>query len=270
MEFSVLMSVYIKEKPQYLKEALQSVFDQTVVPTEVVVVMDGVLTDELEQVISFFQEREKNLKVIPLPQNMGLGKALQIGLQHCQYELVARMDSDDICKHNRFEKQLEFMAYHPEIAVVGCWVEEFSHVKEQIESIRELPLEHDKLLKFMKWRNPFNHMTVMFRKKEVEQVGSYQPFYLLEDYYLWNRMANNHARFANIGESLLWARGGYEMLQRRGGWKYVVSEYYLLNFMRYSGRINVFEFCFSLTVKSVVRLIGKRGRAFLYRVFLRK
>lgn len=270
MEFSVLMSVYIKEKPQYLKEALQSVFDQTVAPAEVVVVKDGVLTDELERVISFFQEREKKMKIISLPQNVGLGRALQIGLQHCQYDLVARMDSDDICKANRFEKQLEFMANHSEIAVVGSWIEEFSHDKEQIESIRKLPLEHEKLLKFMKWRNPFNHMTVMFRKREVEQVGSYQPFYLLEDYYLWNRMANNHVRFANIGESLLWARGGYEMLQRRGGRKYVISEYHLLNFMRHSGRINMFEFCFSLVVKSIVRLIGKRGRSMLYHVFLRK
>lgn len=270
MEFSVLMSVYIKEKPHYLKEALQSIFDQTVAPTEVVVVKDGALTDELEQVISFFQDRERALKVVPLPENIGLGKALQIGLQHCQYDLVARMDSDDICKSNRFEKQLEFMVHRPEIAVVGCWVEEFSRDKEQIESIRKLPLEHEKLLRFMKWRNPFNHMTVMFRKQEVERVGSYQSFYLLEDYYLWNRMANNGAHFANIGESLLWARGGYEMLQRRGGWKYVVSEYHLLNFMRRSGRINIFEFCLSLAAKSIVRLIGKRGRAFLYSVFLRK
>lgn len=270
MEFSVLMSVYGKEKPQFLEKALQSIFDQTVVPTEVVVVKDGALTVDLEQVISNFQEKERCLKVVDIPNNVGLGKALYVGLQYCQNDLVARMDSDDICKSYRFEKQLEFMMNHPEIAVVGCWVEEFSRDIAHIESKRELPLDHETLLKFMKWRNPFNHMTVMFRKREVEQVGSYQSFYLLEDYYLWNRMANNGARFANIGEALLWARGGYEMLQRRGGWKYVVSEYHLLNFMWHSGRINMFEFCFSLLVKSVVRLIGKKGRAFLYRVFLRK
>lgn len=270
MGYSVLMSVYIKEQPDSLKEALGSVFDQTLPPGEVVVVKDGPLTEELEQVLAFYQKKELILKVVVLEQNMGLGKALQVGLEHCRFELVARMDTDDICKPDRFEKQVDFMKIHSDISVVGTWIEEFSECKEKIESIRELPLEHKQLLKFMKWRNPFNHMTVMFRKKDVEAVGSYQPFYLLEDYYLWNRMANAGFKFANIGESLLWARGGYNMLQRRGGLRYVISEYHLLHFMWKSGRINLIEFMFSLSVKSVVRMIGKRGRALLYRMFLRK
>ncbi len=270
MDFSVLMSVYIKEQPAYLDEALRSIFEQTLPPDEVVVVKDGLLTDELEQVLNSYEKEKGNLKIVSLPDNVGLGKALHIGMGYCKNEIIARMDSDDICKSNRFEVQINFMKSHPEISVVGTWVEEFSESKDQIESVRQLPLEHEKLLKFMKWRNPFNHMTVMFRKKDVECVGGYQPFYLLEDYYLWNRMANGGFQFANIGESLLWARGGYEMLKRRGGGRYVVSEYHLLNFMRESGRINLCEFVFSLSVKSVVRLIGKRGRALLYRTFLRK
>ncbi|WP_302298465.1 glycosyltransferase family 2 protein [Butyricimonas virosa] len=270
MDYSVLMSVYIKEQAIFLKEALESVFAQTLPPGEVVIVKDGPLTEELEQVLVSFQKQEQTLKVITLEQNMGLGKALQVGLEYCQFDLVARMDTDDICKPKRFEKQVHFMKMHPDISVVGTWIEEFSENKEKIESIRELPLENEQLLKFMKWRNPFNHMTVMFRKQAVISVGSYQPFYLLEDYYLWNRMANAGLKFANIGECLLWARGGYNMLQRRGGWRYVVSEYRLLHFMWKSKRINFIEFVFSLSVKSIVRMIGKRGRSLLYRMFLRK
>lgn len=268
--FSVLMAVYIKEQPLFFKEALQSVFEQTLIPNEVVLVKDGPLTEELEKVIANFTKEKEQLKVIALENNSGLGEALRIGLEACSFDIVARMDSDDICKPDRFEKQVTFLNKHPEVTIVGSWIEEFSECKEKIESIRKLPQEDKQLKKFMKWRNPFNHMTVMFRKNDILAVGSYQPFYLLEDYYLWNRLANANYRFANIGETLLWARGGYEMLERRGGWKYVVSESRLLKFMYHSGRINLIEFGINLMMKSIIRLIGKRLRHTVYTFFLRK
>ena len=268
--FSVLMAVYKKEKPLFFKEALRSVFEQSLIPNEVVLVKDGPLTEELEQIIVDFSSKNEQLKVITLEKNQGLGEALRIGLNACSFDLVARMDSDDICKPYRFEKQIAFLKEHKEITIVGSWIEEFSDCKEEIEAIRELPQEDKQLKIFMKWRNPFNHMTVMFRKKDILAVGGYQPFYLLEDYYLWNRLANANYYFANIGESLLWARGGYTMLERRGGWKYVVSESKLLKFMYRSGRINIVEFGANLMMKSIIRLIGKHLRHTIYTFFLRK
>ena len=268
--FSVLMAVYKKEQPLFFKEALRSVFDQSLIPNEVVLVKDGPLTEELEQIIVDFSSKNEQLKVITLEKNQGLGEALRIGLNACSFDLVARMDSDDICKPYRFEKQIAFLKEHKEITIVGSWIEEFSDCKEEIEAIRELPQEDKQLKIFMKWRNPFNHMTVMFRKKDILAVGGYQPFYLLEDYYLWNRLANANYYFANIGESLLWARGGYTMLERRGGWKYVVSESKLLKFMYRSGRINIVEFGANLMMKSIIRLIGKHLRHTIYTFFLRK
>lgn len=268
--FSVLMAVYKKEQPLFFKEALRSVFEQSLIPNEVVLVKDGPLTEELEQIIVDFSSKNEQLKVITLEKNQGLGEALRIGLNACSFDLVARMDSDDICKPYRFEKQIAFLKEHKEITIVGSWIEEFSDCKEEIEAIRELPQEDKQLKIFMKWRNPFNHMTVMFRKKDILAVGSYQPFYLLEDYYLWNRLANANYYFANIGESLLWARGGYTMLERRGGWKYVVSESKLLKFMYRSGRINIVEFGANLMMKSIIRLIGKHLRHTIYTFFLRK
>ena len=268
--FSVLMAVYKKEQPLFFKEALRSVFEQSLIPNEVVLVKDGPLTEELEQIIVDFSSKNEQLKVITLEKNQGLGEALRIGLNACSFDLVARMDSDDICKPYRFEKQIAFLKEHKEITIVGSWIEEFSDCKEEIEAIRELPQEAKKLKIFMKWRNPFNHMTVMFRKKDILAVGGYQPFYLLEDYYLWNRLANANYYFANIGESLLWARGGYTMLERRGGWKYVVSESKLLKFMYRSGRINIVEFGANLMMKSIIRLIGKHLRHTIYTFFLRK
>ena len=268
--FSVLMAVYKKEQPLFFKEALRSVFEQSLIPNEVVLVKDGPLTEELEQIIVDFSSKNEQLKVITLEKNQGLGEALRIGLNACSFDLVARMDSDDICNPYRFEKQIAFLKEHKEITIVGSWIEEFSDCKEEIEAIRELPQEDKQLKIFMKWRNPFNHMTVMFRKKDILAVGGYQPFYLLEDYYLWNRLANANYYFANIGESLLWARGGYTMLERRGGWKYVVSESKLLKFMYRSGRINIVEFGANLMMKSIIRLIGKHLRHTIYTFFLRK
>ena len=268
--FSVLMAVYKKEQPLFFKEALRSVFEQSLIPNEVVLVKDGPLTEELEQIIVDFSSKNEQLKVITLEKNQGLGEALRIGLNACSFDLVARMDSDDICKPYRFEKQIAFLKEHKEITIVGSWIEEFSDCKEEIEAIRELPQEDKQLKIFMKWRNPFNHMTVMFRKKDILAVGGYQPFYLLEDYYLWNRLANANYYFANIGESLLWASGGYTMLERRGGWKYVVSESKLLKFMYRSGRINIVEFGANLMMKSIIRLIGKHLRHTIYTFFLRK
>ena len=268
--FSVLMAVYKKEQPLFFKEALRSVFEQSLIPNEVVLVKDGPLTEELEQIIVDFSSKNEQLKVITLEKNQGLGEALRIGLNSCSFDLVARLDSDDICKPYRFEKQIAFLKEHKEITIVGSWIEEFSDCKEEIEAIRELPQEDKQLKIFMKWRNPFNHMTVMFRKKDILAVGGYQPFYLLEDYYLWNRLANANYYFANIGESLLWARGGYTMLERRGGWKYVVSESKLLKFMYRSGRINIVEFGANLMMKSIIRLIGKHLRHTIYTFFLRK
>ena len=268
--FSVLMAVYKKEQPLFFKEALRSVFEQSLIPNEVVLVKDGPLTEELEQIIVDFSSKNEQLKVITLEKNQGLGEALRIGLNACSFDLVARMDSDDICKPYRFEKQIAFLKEHKEITIVGSWIEEFSDCKEEIEAIRELPQEDKQLKIFMKWRNPFNHMTVMFRKKDILAVGGYQPFYLLEDYYLWNRLANANYYCANIGESLLWARGGYTMLERRGGWKYVVSESKLLKFMYRSGRINIVEFGANLMMKSIIRLIGKHLRHTIYTFFLRK
>ena len=268
--FSVLMAVYKKEQPLFFKEALRSVFEQSLIPNEVVLVKDGPLTEELEQIIVDFSSKNEQLKVITLEKNQGLGEALRIGLNACSFDLVARMDSDDICKPYRFEKQIAFLKEHKEITIVGSWIEEFSDCKEEIEAIRELPQEDKQLKIFTKWRNPFNHMTVMFRKKDILAVGGYQPFYLLEDYYLWNRLANANYYFANIGESLLWARGGYTMLERRGGWKYVVSESKLLKFMYRSGRINIVEFGANLMMKSIIRLIGKHLRHTIYTFFLRK
>lgn len=223
MKFSVLMSVYKKERSDYLTQSLISVFNQAVCPSEVVLVEDGKLTIELNNVIEFFSNKYQQLKLIKLPQNLGLGNALNEGLKHCSHELVIRMDTDDICFPDRFEKQIEFMTKHPEVDISSAWLEEFEGDVTNVKAIKKVPASHSEIKTYIKTRNPLNHPAVIFRKSAVERAGSYKHFPLFEDWYLWARMMQSGARFANIQECLLHFRTSSDMFKRRGGIKYAID-----------------------------------------------
>jgi len=268
--FSVLLSLYIKEKPEYLDEALSSVFEQTLPPNEVVLVLDGAITEELQAVVDRFKSQYPNVfKVVPLPENVGLGPALNEGLKHCSHELVARMDTDDVCKPHRFEKQVEVFAIHPELAVVGSWVDEFSGSTDNVISQRRLPETHEKLRVFAQRRSPLNHPSVMFRKKAVEAVGGYLPFYLFEDYYLWVRLIHNGYRLQNFQDSLLYFRYNDNMLTRRAGWKYAKTEYRLMHEFYRMGFINLSAFLTNICLRVPVRLLPVSVLRLIYRKILR-
>ena len=268
--FSVLISVYCREKATHLNDALLSIWEQTLTPTEVVLVKDGPLTDELEQVINDFKNRYNAIRIVALPQNVGLGAALNEGLKHCSYELVARMDSDDICKPIRFEKQVQYLMQHPQIAIVGSWIDEFYGTTDNVIAQRRLPETTKELYQYAKSRCPFNHPTVMFRKSLVEQVGGYQPFYLFEDYYLWARMIQAQYQLHNMQDSLLFFRSSPQVAARRGGWKYAKSEIRLQREFLRMRLIGPFTFCKNLAIRTTVRLMPNKLRTFIYRKLLRK
>ena len=268
--FSVLISVYHKEKGAHLKAALGSVFNQTIPPTEVVLVKDGLLTPELDAVIDSFVAQFNMLKIIPLTQNVGLGNALNEGLKHCKYELVARMDSDDICVPNRFELQLNAFNSNPELAIIGGWISEFENDPSIIISHRKPPQTNDDLYTFLKYKSPFNHMTVMFKKSIITKVGGYKHLYLLEDYWLWARMANSGAKFYNIQSVLVNARGGTAMAARRGGWKYAKSEINLQKKMYQLGLIGPMTFIKNSMIRFTIRMMPNKLRVIIYQKLLRK
>ena len=268
--FSVLMSLYFKEHPAYFKASLDSLFTQTLLPNEIILVEDGPLTSELEQIVSDYSSRYPILEVVPLPQNQGLGKALNEGIKYCSYELVARMDTDDIAKPDRFQKQVEVFEMHPEIDVCGAWIDEFEGDIDKIISTRKLPEWHNDIATYAKKRNPINHPVVMFKKSAVVKAGSYQHFPLFEDYYLWVRMLLNGSRFYNIPESLLYFRMSPDMFKRRGGWRYAKDEvrfqYRLLD-LKFIGFI---QFCENVCVRFTVRILPNSFRSFFYKKILRK
>lgn len=184
-KYSVLMSLYKKEKPEYFKLAIESMLKQTEKPDEIVLVEDGPLTEELYEVVTLYKDK---LKIIVNEENMGLGIALDIGLKQCTNELVARMDTDDISELNRCEKQLLFMQAHPEISVVGGQIEEFIGSPKNAVGKRIVPVDDMSIKVYMKKRCAFNHMSVMFRKSDIMEAGSYKEWFYNEDYYLWIRM----------------------------------------------------------------------------------
>lgn len=269
MKFSVLLSVYRKEQPPFLQQSLESIFTQTLLPDEVVLVKDGPLTVELDQVIESYVLKYPVLKVIPLPLNQGLGKALNEGLKHCSFDLVARMDTDDIAYPTRFEKQIEVFRKLVDIDVVGTWINEFIGNKDNIISMRSLPQYHTAIKQYAKSRCPLNHVTVMFNKQAVKQVGGYQSLLLYEDYFLWVRMLLNGSVFYNIPEPLVWVRNSDDMYRRRGGWRYTLTEIKFFSYLYQIHFISKWECLKDISIRVCVRLLPNYVRKFIYIHLLR-
>lgn len=270
MCFSVLLSVYQKESEIYLRLSLDSIFAQTKLPGEVILVKDGPLTHELDSIVNEYEQKYPILKTISLEKNQGLGKALNIGLHACSYDLVARMDTDDIAKPDRFEKQVAVFEKYPDIDVCSAWIDEFKGNISQVVSIRKLPERYEEILAYAQSRCPLNHPVVMFRKSAVLSAGGYLHFPLLEDYYLWVRMLMNGAKFYNIQESLLNFRISTDMFKRRGGWKYAINEFRFQKLLRQIGFIDNKRFVMNVFIRFIARVVPNSWRAFLYKKILRK
>lgn len=268
--YSVLMSVYHKEKPEYLKQAIASIQAQTLPTDDFVLVCDGPLNDALDAVIAKKQqEMGKILNVVRLAKNGGLGNALNEGIKHCKNELVARMDSDDIAYQDRCEKQIAVFYKHPEVSICSGIVEEFTCTPDVVDAKRVPPEVHEEIVEFAKKRNPFNHPCVMYKKSAVEAVGSYQDFYLLEDYYLWLRMLMAGYQGYNIQESLLHMRTGSDMYLRRAGWKYAKTQARLFKFMKSQGFIDEGQYIKSCVIRSGSALAPNWLRKLMFEKVLR-
>ena len=269
--YSVLMSVYYKEKPDFLRNSMNSIWNQTIKTNDFVLVCDGPLTPALDKVIF---EMEKNypsiLQVIRLEKNGGLGNALNIGIKYCKNELIARMDSDDISREDRCEKQLNVFRERQEISICSGIVEEFTINTYEIEAKRVPPETQDEIIRFAKKRNPFNHPCVMYKKDAVETAGGYKDFFLLEDYFLWVRMLQHGFIGYNIQEPLLWMRAGFEMYKRRAGLKYVKSQRALFRYMRDSGFISTKQYFKSVSIRLISSLMPNGLRTALFKALMRK
>lgn len=270
-QYSVLMSVYDKESAEYLRSAMNSIWNQTISTDDFVLVCDGPLNEELDAVIEKMEkEHPDTLYVVRLEKNGGLGNALNAGIKHCKHELVARMDSDDISRPDRCERQLKVFEEHPDVSICSGIVEEFTTSTSEIEARRVPPETQEEIISFAKKRNPFNHPCVMYKKSAVEDAGGYQDFYLLEDYYLWIRMLQKESQGYNLQEPLLWMRAGSDMYKRRAGWKYAQSQKALFIYMKGSGFISGSQYMQSVVVRTASSLTPNWLREFMFKTVMRK
>jgi len=268
-KISVLMSVYKNDVPEDFETAINSILNQTYKPSEVVLVIDGPVPDGINNVIKKFEDN-KIFKIIRFEENKGLGTALKVGSENCTYPLIARMDSDDISLPNRFEEQIKYLSSHPEVDVVGTFGTEFIGNVDNTFALKTVPVTDEEIKKFMKKRNPINHMTVIMKKEMLLKSGGYQDWYYAEDYYLWLRMFLNGATFYNLPMDLARIRMNENSYARRHGLKYFKSIKKLFKFMRKNKIIGYFAYLKNIIIRFIGHvLVPKKLKRKMYQKFLR-
>lgn len=270
-KYSVLMSVYYKEKPEWLKYSIESMLNQTIAPSDFVIVEDGKLTQELEKVITDYERKFPELfNIIRLEKNSGLGIALSIGIVECKYEYVARMDSDDYSYPSRIEEQLKILQEDKELGLVGTNVNEFIDNIDNAISYVKLPETQEQIYKFSKTRCPFRHPTLLYKKSEVINAGNYHDFYLCEDYDLYIRLLKNNCKCYNIQKPLVCMRINKDFYKRRGGIKYLKTMIRFKNKQLREGYFSLGNYIKSVSAHIIVCLMPNFMREIIYIKFLRK
>jgi len=273
MTYSVLMSVYKDDSPEFLRLALESIYDkQTRKPDEIVIVFDGPITDELTSVLNEFHSGKENIvKYYPQEVNRGLGEALRIGSEKCSGDYILRMDSDDISVPTRFEKQIAYVELHPEIDVLGTDIAEFQNSPDGEDMrVRTCPANHEDIVKMGKKRNPMNHVTACIKRSALEKCGGYKTLLLLEDYYLWLNMIAAGCTLANINESLVYVRVGNGFDSKRGSKKRIEGWNVLQDFMVDHGMITRSEARMNMLYIRAFVNTPAGLKKFLYKKILRK
>jgi len=266
--YSCLMSVYKKENPEWFKKSIESMLNQSLKPSQFVIVCDGPLTDDLYKVIDGYMDMEI-FDIIKLEANVGLAKALNEGLKVCKFDYVARMDSDDISLEERCEKQFKEMQ-EKNLDIIGTQVLEFADDEDVIISRRIVPETCEEIIKYAKKRNPFNHPSVMYKKDSVIKNGGYEDYPYFEDYNLWATMLHNGANAINLSEALLKMRTGGGLYKRRGGFKYAGFIWRFKKHLYKMGFLSLTQFLYSACGHVFVSILPVSFRKMVYKKALRK
>lgn len=252
--FSVSMCVYAGDKPEWFNAALESIVNQTVPPDEIVLVVDGSISKELDDVIINFQKKHE-MKVIRFTENRGHGAARAEGFAHCSYDLIAVADADDISAGDRFEKQLKAFTANPALSAVSSGSRSFIDSTADIVHEELLPANDKDIKRMMKTRCAICQPSVMLKKDAVIAAGGYKDWYCAEDYYLWIRMMQNGAVFGNIPEYLLYFRTSNAQMKRRGGLKYFKSMEKLFRYMLKNKIIGFFTYLYNVSGRFVIQVL---------------
>lgn len=270
-QYSVLMSLYIKEKPEYLSLSIDSMLNQSVKPDEIIIVEDGPLNDDLYSIVNEYKEKYPQIFTIVVnTNNLGLGLSLNEGLKVARNELVARMDTDDISKPDRCEKQLKVFMDNSELSIVGAWVDEFNKSQDEIVSTRAVPEKNKEIYDFAKKRSAFNHPVVMYRKSKVLENGGYSDLRRNQDVDLFGRMLFNGCKAYNIQESLLWFRSNDDLAKRRKSWENTKSYIGTIKKFWKMGYASLGNYMSVAIAQTGMFLLPVKIQQWIYKKFLRK
>ena len=269
MEFSVLMTVYDKEKPYNLRKSLLTSYQQTIKPTEIILVCDGELTQELYDEIERIKSEIPILKVYQLDTNVGSGPASRFGVEKCNTELIARMDSDDYSVETRFEKQIKAFEENPNLIMVGTNILEKN---TEFTALKTVPEKTEEIREYSKFRNPFNNPSSMMKKEYILKVGNYRKFRYLEDYDLTMRLIHDNPTkdFLNIQEPLVVMQTDDSSYLRRGGLLYVKTEFFLQVDFYKRGYLTKLELCRNIFIRNIVRVMPNSVRKLIYKKKMRE
>lgn len=268
---SILIPIYYKESIQTIRKCFDSIAKQKFQPTEVVCALDSPSTSEIETELD--NQREKlNIVKCYCKRGSGLGAVLNVGVNHCTSEYIARMDIDDVARSDRLLKEMDFLDSHLEVDVVGSNIAEFDINVEHIIAYRNVPADDKNCKKMLKSRDPINHMTAMFRRSSVLKAGNYSPEMMsCEDTYLWISFYEHNLIFANIQENLVLVQAGNDMYKRRSGKK---AFHYVKKAIEYKYRVGLISKVNELFQKCtnyiILVIMPNSFRAFIYEKFLRK
>lgn len=268
--YSVLSSVYYKENPEYLKLAIDSMLNQTVVTDDYVIVKDGPLTPELDKILEDYSKKYSCIHVVALEKNSGLGAALNYGLSFCKNELVARMDTDDFSMPERCEKQIKLFQNDKSLDICGTFIDEFEDEIDNIHCTKEMPINMDAIVKYAHKRNPFNHPTVMYKKNIVENIGGYSEGHRGEDFELFTKMVFKGAKGYNIPESLLRYRAVSNQFERRSSLVDAKAVMSVVKKNYKSGYIKLQDLLFVIFMQSIGVIVPKSIGKKIFTCFFRK
>lgn len=270
-KYSVLMSLYVKEKPEYLSAAVDSMLSQTVLPDQIVIVKDGPLTEKLDGILAKYEKENPEIfTIVPSEVNIGLGRALNLGLENCRNELVARMDTDDIAKPERCEKQLARFEKDEELCLLGSNVDEFHSTPEEVVSRRVVPSRHEEIYEFAKRRSAFTHPAVMYKKSKVLSLGGYGDLRRNQDVDLFGRMLFSGCKAANIEESLLFFRSNDALAKRRKSWENSKSYIGTIKKFWKMGYSSFGDYAIVAIAQTAMFLMPVKLQHWVYKTFLRK
>lgn len=259
-KISVIMSVYKNDNKDHFKCAVDSLLNQTYLPSEIIIVVDGLVNKGIDVLLKEYSKLDV-FNIIKLKKNKGLANALNTGFLESKYEFIARMDSDDICIPSRFEKQIDFFKTNKDIQILGGQIIQFKNKIEEKVLRRKLPIKHIEMISLMKTRSPFAHPTVMFKKEVMTKTQGYSTVYFPEDYDFFVRSFLHGFKFANLDENILFFRLGEDevsSIKRRWGKEYAKSEFKLYMHFYRINFFNLFDLLKMILLKIPLRLLPFR------------